>query len=369
MGFNASKIGHVAGNTCLVVVSVIVALLLIESGLRLTSNPRYEYWHRATYESYYFHYATSPPAKEPDNNFHPVRGWTHFSIKRGPDGYVIEDTSGAPWRGTQYVPYAKIKRRVILVGDSWMYGWYVRKDETIDHFLNSRFGSDLEVINLSVRGYGLDQIVLVANEVIPQLSPDDIVVGFIADDLNRSCQSFSPISSVAKSRFELVDGRLVPPRPVPTPYEIYLQHRERQTLDAVLAKLYSVRVVALAMGPFLRGAQETCIAKLNAELLRSLMKDTPQKTRIHLIHLDMALPPEFKTEMAALNIPYYSAPADIAATSQALGVPADRERDSDFGHPKGGLNAIYAYMIYKMLSSMPSVVPSTRAVSQPLRSN
>jgi hypothetical protein len=127
-----------------------------------------------------------------------------------------------------------------------------------------------------------------------------------------------------------------------------------------------VRVLALTMGPFLRGAQETCIAKLNAELLRSLMKDAPQKTRIHLIHLDGELPAEFMTEMAALKIPYYSAPANIAATSQVLGVTADRHND---GHPKAGLNAVYAYMIYKMLRSPPSVVPSTGAFSQPLRAN
>ena len=193
-------------------------------------------------------------------------------------------------------------------------------------------------------------MVLVANEVIPQLSPDDVVVGFIAADLERSCRSFSSIASTAKPRFEFIDGRLIPPRAVPTPYEMYLRHRERQTLDAVLAKLYSVRVLALAMGPFLRGAEETCIAKLNAALLRSLVNDTPQKTRIHLIHFDGVLPAEFTTEMMALNIPYYSAPADIATTSKALGVPADRHTD---GHPGPGLNAIYAYMIYKTLSSTP----------------
>jgi hypothetical protein len=129
---------------------------------------------------------------------------------------------------------------------------------------------------------------------------------------------------------------------------MYLQHRERQTLDAILARLYSVRTLALAIGPFLQQPQKTCIAKLNAVLLRSLMNDTPKETRIHLIHLDGALPTEFTTEMVALNIPYYSAPPDIAATSQALGVTEDRHPD---GHPKAGLNAIYASMIYKILTS------------------
>src|SRR5262249_123739 len=231
---------------------------------------------RATYENFYFHYATSPPAEGPSDSFHAARGWTHFLIRRGPDKYIIEDISGAAWRETQSAPYAKTRRRVILIGDSFMYGWYVAKDETIDRLIAILSG-DFEVINLSTRGYGLDQMVLVANEIIPQLAPDDVVVGFIADDLVRSCQSFSSIASIAKPRFELVDGRLVQPRPVPTPYEMYQHHRERKILDAILAKLYSVRILALTMGPFLRGAQETCIAKLNAALLRSFVNGTAQK--------------------------------------------------------------------------------------------
>jgi hypothetical protein len=55
-----------------------------------------------------------------------------------------------------------------------MYGWDVARDQTIDHFL-ARLDESFEVINLSTRGYGLDQMVLVANEVIQQLSPDDVV--------------------------------------------------------------------------------------------------------------------------------------------------------------------------------------------------
>jgi hypothetical protein len=345
-------------------------LLLIEVGLRLTSHPllksAYRPWQVANYESLIYFHNASRPAERPPKWFHATRGWTDFTIQRGPDEYLIEDPSGASWQETQriqHVPYAKTRRRVILIGDSFIYGWKVRWDETIDRFLSMRLGGEFEVINLGTRGYGLDQMLLVANEVIPQFSPDDVVVVFIALDLERSCESFSSLTAVAKPKFEFIDGRLVWPRPVPTPYENYLVHRKRQTLDAVLAKLYSVRVLALAMGPFLRWAREPCIGKLNAELLRSLMNDTPQKTRVHLIHLDGVLPPEFTAEMTALNVPYYSAPADIAATAQALGVTPDKHAD---GHPKAGLNAIYAYMIYKILSSTPSVVPSTGAVSEPL---
>jgi len=357
MAFTGSRLARIGVNACLIAASVAATSFVIEVSLRLASNlqleSRYRYWRQATYEGFLYHYA-SQPVEQPPKNFHAVRGWTDFSMRHGPDGYLIEDVFGVPWREAQHVPYAKTRRRVILIGDSFIYGWNVARDETIDRLLSVRLGDQFEVINLGTRGYGLDQMVLVANEVIPQLSPDDVVVGIIADDLSRSCQSlaYSMIGSesvmVAKPRFKLIDGRLVWPRAVPTPYQMYLQHRERQTLDAVLARLYAVRMLALATGPFLQQAQETCIAKLNAALLRSLMNDAPKKTRIHLINLDGALPAEFTTEMVDLNISYYSAPADIAATSQALGITADRHFD---GHPKAGLNAIYAAMIYKMLTS------------------
>ena len=71
------------------------------------------------------------------------------------------------------------------------------------------------------------------------------------------------------------------------------------------------------------------------------------ETRIHLIHLDEVLPAEFTTEMAALNIPYYGAPADIAATSQSLGITADRHPD---GHPKAKAYGHLCLHDHKMLS-------------------
>jgi hypothetical protein len=72
MAFPGSKLRHIGANACLVVVSVATTLCLIGVGLRLTSNPllesRYVYWHRATYESFYFHSAISPPAEKPSNS-------------------------------------------------------------------------------------------------------------------------------------------------------------------------------------------------------------------------------------------------------------------------------------------------------------
>jgi hypothetical protein len=363
VAFTDSKLARIGLNACLVAASVAATLFVIEIGLRLATNfqedSRYDYWRQATYTSFFYHYIAQRPAEQPPKNFDAVRGWTDFSIRRGPHEFIIEDFFGVPWRETQYVPYAKTRRRVILLGDSFTYGWKVAREDTIDRILSVRLGEQFEVINLATRGYGVDQMLLVANEIIPQLSPDDVVVGFIAHDLVRSCQSTayrtieeSKYVLAAKPTFKLVDGRLVWPRAVPTPYEFYLQRHEG-LIDTILARLYSVRTLALAMEPLLQRAQETCTAKLNAALLRFLMDDAPKKTRIHLIHLDGVLPAEFTTEMAALNIPYYSAPADIDTTSQALGVAADRHPDS---HPKAGLNAIYAYMIYKMLGETPPVV-------------
>ena len=63
-------------------------------------------------------------------------------------------------------------------------------------------GEHFEVINLATRDYGLDQMLLVANRIISQVSPDDVVVGFIADDLVRSCRSMS-YPTIEESKFVL----------------------------------------------------------------------------------------------------------------------------------------------------------------------
>src|SRR5262249_28100522 len=113
MAFTDSRLARISVNAALVAASAATTLFVIEVSLRLASNgqfeSRYLFWRQATYEGFLYHYA-SKPVEQPPKNFHAVRGWTDFSIRQGPDGYLIEDVFGFPWRETQHVPYAKTRR-------------------------------------------------------------------------------------------------------------------------------------------------------------------------------------------------------------------------------------------------------------------
>lgn len=342
-----------ARNLLLLAGSLIVTLVAIELALRLAPSrwvaPHGSLWQLAMYEGFHFHHARKP-APETPKSFHPVRGWTDFTIRADGDRYVIEDVPGSAWRPPQAVARAKTKTRVVLIGDSFVYGWEVGKGETIDSYLQARLGDGFEVVNLGVRAYAIDQMTLLAAEIVPQLSPDIVVVAFIAGDLGRSCSRFSPLAGgAAKPKFEIGDGQLVQlPIVLPTPYQAYLQHRptQQRVLDFLAAKLYSARTVGLLMEPFLRPAWDRCVTELNARLLGDLAAKLRPATRLIYWHLDGALPDRFVANMRKLGVGYLSAPPEVHTVARELGLSPDRHED---GHPKGPLNRIYAFLIHRSI--------------------
>jgi hypothetical protein len=69
-------------------------------------------------------------------------------------------------------------------GDSMTEGFAVGNDETWPAHLERLTGR--RVLNAGVRGYGLDQIVLRAERIVPQTKPSTVVLAFIADDILRT---------------------------------------------------------------------------------------------------------------------------------------------------------------------------------------
>ncbi len=101
---------------------------------------------------------------------------------------------------------------VLVVGNSYAMGEEVGDEETIPAHLQDMLGR--RVLNGGVFGYGLDQIVLRAERLVPMFSPDLLVVTFIADDIRRT--RMSVLWGVPKPYFEVVDGALAL-RNVPVP--------------------------------------------------------------------------------------------------------------------------------------------------------
>jgi lysophospholipase L1-like esterase len=104
--------------------------------------------------------------------------------------------------------------RVVLLGDSFVWGYDVRDGERVSdrlpEFYRDRFAAarSLEAINLAVSGYGTDQEVLKYWLKGRQYEPDAVVVGFFGgnDPLENASTEYW---NCPKPRFVLRDGKLM----------------------------------------------------------------------------------------------------------------------------------------------------------------
>jgi hypothetical protein len=97
-------------------------------------------------------------------------------------------------------------RPVLMVGDSFVFGDEVDDEETQPAHLEQILGAP--VVNAGVFGYGIDQSVLRAERLVPELRPRALVLGFIPDDIERI--SISVRTGAEKPYFELdARGELV----------------------------------------------------------------------------------------------------------------------------------------------------------------
>lgn len=94
---------------------------------------------------------------------------------------------------------------VLATGDSFTYGAEVADGETWPALLQADLAR--KVLNAGVVGYGLDQIVLYTERLVAREKPGLLVVGFIADDLQRS--EYRRLWGKERPYFEAGGGDLV----------------------------------------------------------------------------------------------------------------------------------------------------------------
>ncbi|MEC8381545.1 MAG: GDSL-type esterase/lipase family protein [Myxococcota bacterium] len=80
------------------------------------------------------------------------------------------------------------EKRVIVTGDSSIYGWGLRDNETyavvLERELRSRFNVPIEVINFGVPGYSTEQSIRLLNKLGWDYEPDLLIVSNIFSDCN-----------------------------------------------------------------------------------------------------------------------------------------------------------------------------------------
>lgn len=116
---------------------------------------------------------------------------------------------------------------VLAVGDSMTFGAEVGDDETwpaiLEQLLNSEGnGRDIRVLNGGVPGYGLDQMLLLADELVPKFRPVVFILDFIPDNVNRCSQSVR--YGVGKPYFTVVPQGL-------SLHNVPVPHGQREQID------------------------------------------------------------------------------------------------------------------------------------------
>jgi hypothetical protein len=169
------------GGLALSAATVVLCLLAGELITRIW-DPDASLW----YWPYYAVGASKPAPSEAQFTYDPTLGWIPIP---GSSGTLL----GKPLSFTDQGTREQNRDRpatgplIIAFGDSMTEGFAVGNDETWPAHLERLTGR--RVLNAGVRGYGLDQIVLRAERMVPDIKPSTVVLAFIADDISRTALS------------------------------------------------------------------------------------------------------------------------------------------------------------------------------------
>src|SRR5262249_52895502 len=149
-------------------------------------------------------------------DYDPVLGWVHKpNLRFNSDSPNDSFTTGEygirmNQPGIRAIP----DNAILAVGDSFTAGSEVGDAQTWPAQLAQEIGQS--VINAAVGGWGTDQIVTRAEQLIPRLTPRAIVASFTSGDPQRD--QYSVYGGLHKSYFKIDNGVLVPMNlPVPKP--------------------------------------------------------------------------------------------------------------------------------------------------------
>ena len=238
----------------------------------------------------------------------------------------------------------KTKKRVILLGDSFMYGMWNKESDTIANRLQGYLGDDFEVINLAVKGFGFDQIYLSATEIAVPLKPDHIVFSFIGDDLRRSCTDFG--FSYRKPQFYLESNGelLLTGVPVPTPRETHDFHVDRaaQLKDTAIFFALKSSLFRFAVDTLNRSDFNLCQNEMHLKLIEMTVEKFSKNSHLLFVHLDGKLPPRFEKNIAKVTSSFLSFPSQLPTLAKEYQLEVAYHSD---GHPMPSLSEIYARKI------------------------
>ncbi len=177
-----SRPPSLAGGLALSFVTIVVCLLVGEAVIRLV-DPSASLWRYPNY----IRETARHPVQERQLTYDSTLGWSPIP---GVSGTLMGKPFSVSREGTRDhnlgAPSAT-GPLILAFGDSFTEGFGVGNDDTWPANLERVTGR--RVLNAGVRGYGIDQMVLRAERLVPRLKPKTIVLAFIADDISRTALS------------------------------------------------------------------------------------------------------------------------------------------------------------------------------------
>jgi lysophospholipase L1-like esterase len=133
------------------------------------------------------------------------------------------------------------KKRILIIGDSIAFGTGVEAEWRFSDFLSRALGSDVEVLNAGVSGWGTDQELLYYEKIGKKLDPDVVILTFtMANDVINNMLDHLFLGSAPKPRFVIRDGGLRLDRetldPPKTRFDLRVKRTLRRSRVLLLAK-------------------------------------------------------------------------------------------------------------------------------------
>ena len=191
MSGRARRWRRVALNALLVLASAVLALALVDLGLILTKTPP----HGPVWE------ARGLFRLDPELIYAPVPGQRR--VWRTEEFAEQASINRHGLRGAELRERSKIEARIIVTGDSVVFGHGVGDREAFPSRLEAIFasgGRDLEVLNAGVKGYGTDQSFKHFTLRLQALGPDVLVFAVNPNDV---------ADNIRQPLYTVKDGRLL----------------------------------------------------------------------------------------------------------------------------------------------------------------